>query len=192
MVSVPLSIINMFGGIVSGVWLAILGEWGLIGYGILAMMVSGLLLGFAMMPGLIFAVPAATMFEKGIKIGGYFFGFLGTVYTLGVLSVWCVFVLVYFMDHATVDSVVPVLVWSYGVATAPIMWLTQKELQSGNEHALVATFFIECAYIFSILAILFIGVSLVDVLIIFAITMTLGMIFQFSLTYLVQKEQQYY
>ena len=57
--AVPLSILNIFGGIVSGIWLAILGEWGLIGYGILALLVSGMGLGIAMAPGLIFAGPAA-------------------------------------------------------------------------------------------------------------------------------------
>ena len=46
--AVPLGILNIFGGVVSGIWLAILGEWGIIGYGILALMVSGIGLGLAM------------------------------------------------------------------------------------------------------------------------------------------------
>ena len=74
--AVPLSLVNIFGGIVSGIWLAILGEWGVIGTGVLAMLISGMALGIAMMPGLIFAVPAATMLENGNKIGGYIFLFL--------------------------------------------------------------------------------------------------------------------
>jgi hypothetical protein len=35
--SAPLWFLNMFGGIISGVWLAILGEWGSIGYGVAAL-----------------------------------------------------------------------------------------------------------------------------------------------------------
>ena len=39
-------------------------------YGILALLVSGMGLGLAMAPGLIFAGPAVFMLEKGNKIGG--------------------------------------------------------------------------------------------------------------------------
>ena len=73
---VPLSLLNIFGGVVSGVWLAILGEWRVIGTGVLALFVSGMALGLAMMPGLIFSLPAAAMLERGNKIGGYIFTFL--------------------------------------------------------------------------------------------------------------------
>ena len=55
--AVPLGLINMLGGIVSGIWLAILGEWGIIGYGIAALFVSGIGLGLAMVPGLLLAAP---------------------------------------------------------------------------------------------------------------------------------------
>ena len=191
-VAVPLSIFNMLGGIVSVIWLGILGEWGLIGYGVLAIMFSGMLLGFAMLPGMLLAAPAVAMMEKNIKIGGYFFGLLSTIYTLAVLSAWCILVLLYYTDHATSNSIIPVLIWSYSVATAPIMWLAQKDLQSGNDHAMISTFFIEVAYILSILGILFVGVSLIEVMVLFAVVMTAGIIMQFSLAFLIEKEQQYY
>jgi len=191
-VATPLSIFNMLGGIVSVIWLAILGEWWLIGYGILAIMFSGMLLGFAMLPGMLLAAPAVAMMEKNIKIGGYFFGLLSTIYTLGVLSAWCILVLLYYIDTATSDSIIPVLIWSYSVALAPIMWLAQKDLQSGNENAMISTFFIEIAYIFSILGILFIGVSLIDVIVIFAVIISIGMIMQFYMAFLIEKEQRYY
>ncbi len=71
--SAPLGIINMFGGIVAGIWLAILGEWGLIGYGIAALFISGIGLGIAMMPGMLFLAPAAALREEGNKAGFYFF-----------------------------------------------------------------------------------------------------------------------
>ena len=84
-IAIPLGIINMFGGIISGIWLAILGDWELIGYGILALIVSGMGIGLAMIPGMIFAAPATVMLEKGSKLGGYFFGFLSSLYTVGIL-----------------------------------------------------------------------------------------------------------
>lgn len=46
--AILLGIFNLFGGIVSGIWLVILGEWGVIGYGILALIVSSMGISFAM------------------------------------------------------------------------------------------------------------------------------------------------
>jgi hypothetical protein len=67
--SIPLMILNMLGGIVSGIWLAILGEWGAVGTGILFFFVSTWLLGFALMPSLLFAAPAAYCAKKGKTFG---------------------------------------------------------------------------------------------------------------------------
>lgn len=187
--AVPLAILNMFGGFVSGIWLAILGEWGLIGYGILALFVSSLLIGLAMGPGLIFAAPAAILLEKGNKIGGYFFGLLSTIYMVGVLTAWCILVLIYYTKHAETDSLIPVLIWSYGIATGPILWLAQKDR---NEFAVITAFFIQVAYILTIFAILLVGVSLQHVLILFGIVMSIGLAVQFSVAYLAEKSQVYY
>lgn len=57
--SVPIMILNLLGGIISGIWLAILGEWGEIIRGIIFMVVSGIAISFALMPSLLFAAPAA-------------------------------------------------------------------------------------------------------------------------------------
>jgi len=192
MLAVPLFILNMFGGIISGIWLAILGKWGLIGYGIIAMMVSGMGLSFAMIPGLIFAAPAAVMLEKGNKVGGYFLGLLGTIYTVGILTIWCILVLSYYINHADANSIIPVLIWSYGIATGPIIWLSQKDSQSGNKSSLITTFFLQVAYMLSILAILLVGVSLGNVLVLFSVVMTVGLFLQFSVAYMEEKSRVCY
>lgn len=185
--AIPLVVLNMFGGIISGIWLAILGEWGLIGYGILALLVSGMFLGLAMVPGLLFAAPAALMLEKGNKVGGYFFSLLSIIYTFGVLTAWCILVLIYYTEHANSASIIPVLIWSYGIATGPIVWLAQKELQSGNEYAMITTFFVEVAYILTICAVLLAKVSLLNVLVLFGVVMSIGLAVQFSVVYLTEK-----
>ncbi len=190
--AIPLGVINMFGGIVSGIWLAILGEWGLIGYGILALILSGMGIGLAMMPGMIFAAPAVIMLEKGNKLGGYFFGFLSSLYTIIVLVAWCILVLIFHTKQASHESIIPVLIWSYGIATGPIAWLAQKDLKSGNEYAMVSTFFIQIAYLLAILGILLIGMSLLSVLFLFGITMIIGLTVQFSMAYLTEKPQGHY
>jgi len=180
--SVPLGLLNMLGGIVAGIWLAILGEWGIIGYGIVALFVSGFGLGLAMAPGLLFAAPAAALHEKGHKLGFYFFGFLGALYTVAVLTAWCIAVLYFFARQADSSSVFPILLWSYGVATGPIAWMAHKEAQGGGgEGAMISTFFAQVAYVLVILAVLFFRVSIVDVAVLFGAIMIVGLIFQFRI-----------
>jgi len=61
--SIPLMILNMLGGIVAGIWLAILGDCS-IGAGILIFFVSTGILGFVIMPSILLAVPAALCAER--------------------------------------------------------------------------------------------------------------------------------
>ena len=63
--SVPLWIINSFGGIVSFIWLAILGNyWFLLGLGIAAMFLSSYAFAIAMLPSTGVQLLAMKMFEK--------------------------------------------------------------------------------------------------------------------------------
>lgn len=180
--AVPLGLLNMLGGIIAGIWLAVLGKWGIIGYGVAALFVSGFALGIAMMPGLLFAAPAALLHKKGNKLGFYFFGFLGALYTVAIITAWCIAVLYFFVRQANSDSIIPILLWSYGVATGPMGWLTQKEVQGGGGvSATIATFFAQVAYVIVILAVLFFSVSLVDVIILFGAIMVVGLVFQFRI-----------
>src|SRR3546814_3081556 len=87
--SVVLVLLNALGGVVAGIWLAILGEWGSIGYGLMFGIGGAMLISFAMLPGMLLAGPAVMMDKKGIKSGFYLFGFLSAVYTFGVLTAWC-------------------------------------------------------------------------------------------------------
>lgn len=188
---IALGLINIFGGVISGIWLSILGEWAMIGYGLLALIISGMGISLALIPGLLFVAPAAVMLEKGNKVIGYLLGFLGSLYTITVLVGWCVLVLVFCMRQTNNESIIPILIWSYGIATGPIIWMAQKELQGGNEYAMISTFFIQIAYLLTILGILFIGMSLLNVIVLFASIMLFGLIFQFSMAYLVEQPEDY-
>lgn len=132
------------------------------------------------MPGLLLAAPAAIFHEKGNNAGLYFFGFLSTLYTIAVFTVWCMAVLLFFVRQADSNSIIPILIWSYGVATGPINYMAQKEMQGGGgEASMITTFFVQVAYVLVILAVLLFKVSLIDVTILFAAVMVVGLIFQF-------------
>lgn len=185
--AIPFTVLNLLSGIVSGIWLIFLGEWSMVGIGILSMLVSGMVLGFVMLPGLIFDAPAIYLTNKGYKLSGYFFGFLSILYTICVLTIWCILVLVYHTKQAEQNSIIPILFWSYNVAIVPIAWLAKKDSQSGNEYATIMTFFIGAAYILNILVILLVGVSPPDILFLFAFVMLIGAAFQFLISYLFEK-----
>lgn len=185
--AVPLAFTNAFGGIVAGIWLAILSEWTAIAYGIIMLFFAGFALGIAMMPGLLLAAPAAGFYEKGNKAAFYTFAFLSTLYTVAVLTIWCVAVMYVFATRANTSSIIPMLLWSYGVATSPIAWLAQKDLQSGNEFAMISTFFGEVAYLLVVLIVLFAPVSVVDAVVFFGIVMLIGMVIQFRIAFLGEK-----
>ena len=171
-VCIPLMLLNMFGGIVAGVWLAILGKWGIIGWGVASFFISSSLIGFAMAPGLLFAIPAIAFHEKGIKVGFYLFSFLGALYMVVILTVWCMGVLDFFIDKADAGSLYATLLWSYGVATGPLSYLTNRETQSGGgTGATVATCFAQVGYVVTVVASLIFQLSFVEMIVVFSAVM---------------------
>ena len=178
-----------FGGIVAGIWLAILGQWGSIGYGLLMLVGGGFLLWITMMPGMLFEAPATAYSEEGNKPAFYFLVFLRTVYPFAVLTRGCVLVLNFFARRADSSSIIPMLLWSYGVATSPIAWLAQRDIQSFNEYAMVSTFFSQVAYLLVVLVVLFVGASALEVLVLFGIVMLIGLAMQFRIAFLEEKAE---
>jgi len=191
-VSIPLMLLNMLGGVVSGIWLAVLGEWGAIGTGILSLFVSTSLLGFALMPGLLFAAPAAFCMEKGKSFGLVFFAALSSIYTMGLITVWCCAVLFYFVRDATATTLIPLLIWSYGVATGPWSYMASKDQGQGGEGfaSTMATFLAELAYVVIILLILFSPITKLGAIKVFGGFMAVGCILQLTLAVLLQREQK--
>lgn len=172
--SLPIMLLNLFGGIISGIWLAILGEWSEIFRGLLFMIVSGFAISIALMPSMLFAAPAAIAIQKGRKLLGMFLGSLSVLYTYALMTVWCVWIMWLFTDSASDRSFIPLLIWSYGVALAPWMWLAQKDQQGeGNEYSILTTFFAQIAYIVGMIM-LFLGVSIGKIAIIFGTIMLSG------------------
>lgn len=175
--AVVLILLNALGGIVAGIWLAVFGEWGSIGYGFMFSIGGVLLISLAMMPGMLLAGPALLFDKRGIKIGSFLFGFLSIAYTFAVLTAWCLFILYFFADRSHDGLATPLLLWSYGVATGPIAYLAQKEVQSGNEYGGLAAFFTQISFVLIIISILFFSPTDLAVVIIFSSVMAIGMIF---------------
>jgi len=187
--AVPLMILNMLCGVVAGIWLSVLGEWSAIGYGIAALVVSSPALAIVFAPGMLLADIAVYFGEKNIKAGFYFFTFWGSLYGTAVITAWCVAVLYFFTTNADSSSMIPILIWSYGVAIGPLVWMAQKEQLYGDGFAsIVATFFSQIGYIVMIIMALFFRASFVDVIISFGAVMVAGQLLQYIAILQIERE----
>jgi hypothetical protein len=189
--TIPLMLLNFFGGIASGIWLAVLGQWWAIGYGIAGLFFSSFLLGVAMMPGLIFAAPAAMLAQKGRLILAFPLMLLSQLYTYLVVTAWCIFVFILFMSHSNSHLFWPLLIWSYGVALGPLMYMVQREHMAGNsDGAWMTTFFAQLAYVAMALIAAFTRSSLIDLAVIFGGLMLVGMLAQTGFGVAIMVEQK--
>lgn len=173
--SIPLALINLLGGIVSGIWLAVLGEWGSIGWGFVFLFGGAIAISLAMLPGLLVMAPVAYFHDKGPKAAFYLFGFLGSLYTIAVITAWCCVVLVFFNKRADSSSLIPLLIWSYGAATAPLSYMAQKEQ---NEYSAISTFFAQLGYLIVIATLMLTRITIVDAFVIIGAVMSIGLVFQ--------------
>jgi len=183
---------NALGGIVAGIWLAILGEWSMIGWGFGFMFFSVWGLSLAMMPGFIFALPVAYLYERGHKVLASPFILLGILYNVAVITIWCGWTLAFFAQRADDSSLIPALLWSYGAATGPLSYMTQQEGQGGGDNtaAAVTTYFAQLGFVVMVLTALFAGVTIYEAMIVFACVMGVGTIFQFILALQQDREQK--
>lgn len=180
LIGIPIMVMNWLGGIVSGAWLAFLGEWKAIALGILSHYCAKFIISFALMPSLLFALPVVKVIEKG-KIGmGMILGMPDGLYTVGVMIAWCYVVFRIFDGMADESSRVPMLIWSYGVAKSPWDFMALKESQGGDgfEPSVMYTFFISIGYLLMIIMTLVFGAELGTAILGLCVVMAVSLIVQ--------------
>lgn len=169
----PIVILNFFGFVISGVWLLVIGQWGSVVAGLFISMFAPFGLGLTLLPGALIGGPGIYFANRGLTIGVYFFGFLSSVYTYVLITVWCGGLTYYFMRDAPSHAFWPMLIWSYGVATSPWSYMAQKDQAIPS---FLAAFFAQVAYIIMMACVAF-GVDLADGIQVFALVMMVGVFF---------------
>jgi hypothetical protein len=146
--TVPIMFLNFGGGIVGGIWLAFLGEWKLIGIGILLLFTSHWILSILMMPGMPIVALAAHLLQKKNPIG-YFVGYLSQLYTNVLIVGTCVlafFICARFYNGPIDFGFTPYLLWSWGMALGPWQYFASKEPE--NEFSAITLFSASVFYLF--------------------------------------------
>ena len=119
-----------FGGVVVGaVWLAVAGQWALLGIGVTSMMASSLALGLLLAPGLLFSVPGMVAIDRGYCVAGMLCVLVSNLWHFVVATVWCTgaFHIVIGNHYHSSSSLWPYLLWAYGVATGPWAYIAARE-----------------------------------------------------------------
>jgi hypothetical protein len=190
--SMPLVTLIMIGGIVAGIWLVVLRDWHTILLGIAFLFVSTVAFSFVFIPSKLLLVPAAYFAKRGKTIGFVCFGALGGLYSYAVITVWCCAVLWIFVNGATAHALVPLLVWSYGVATIPLAYTALAEYRAGGDStgSHLATFFAQLAYFIIILLLILSPISLLGVIKVFGGFMLVSFIVQISAAILTRPAEE--
>lgn len=174
-----LLVVNTFGGVVSGIWLAILGEWRILLGGILSLVIAPFIIAICMMPGIALLFPAAFLYDKKLKIPSYLLMLLGGFYTVGVIAAWCGYVFYVLYQKTQPGTAIPILIWSYGIAAGPIAYMASKEKgNDDNSSSAAVTFFAQISYLVMIVMALIWHSDYKEIVIVMACIMFIGYIAQ--------------
>ncbi len=137
---------------ISGIWLAILGEWSAIAIGVGYAIAGTSLLSIAMMPGLLF-LGALLRAEERIGLAGWFGIAISGLWTYSVLIISCLLVLNFMLERSLEHgTLIPYAVWGLIVASGPWALFAEREDKThGNSDSKIVTL---CAGVGSILAII--------------------------------------
>jgi hypothetical protein len=180
LILVPLMLMNIFGGIVSGVWLVCVGEWRIVGVGLLVGLFGVVPISIAIMPSLLFAVPAANLIERGSILLGVVLGIPATLYTVAVMAGWSYLVFSVAFSLAAERQSIPILLWSYGVAAFPWSYMASEENRAseGGSSTMYA-FFVSLAYLLMVLLRIIGGAGFSTCVTALLVVMVIGVLFQF-------------
>ncbi len=185
LLSIPVTLLNFGGGIIGGIWLAVLGKWGLLGIGVASMFISSFGLGLILMPGMLFAMPGALALERGKYVVGILCLLAGNLWTFVVMTVWSVgcFYVVFNNYYNGDGSVWPYLLGAYSMATGP--WTYMAARGGRDETGSTMGAFGACVGAIAIMGIILFQdhPSIVDAAIAFCIPILIVLIFQTFLSF---------
>ena len=194
--SSPLAILNALSGIVSIIWLIILGDWSALVVGVGILICSSFVIGILMLPSGAIMLALAALGEKVNWRGIAFYGlsFLSNLYSVAVMSVWClaVFVLFAMLAQKGHHSILPYLLGSYALALAP--WQGMAAREQGADGAgfttIMLVFFAQVAYVVIMFMALAASPALVDIVFAFGGIMFIVWIIQSRVSILLLQETQ--
>lgn len=167
--------VNVFSGAVSGIWLAIKGEWVLIGLGLLMSFVMPWIYALLSLPSMGLALLAGKAIEKGYRFITALLSFIGALYTDFIIVGWVYNVFYVFLSNNRDGLTIPLIVWCYSTTMSPLSYMASKESDE-NTGSSIAFFLAQLSYMTLAIMWLFEAstVSMVGVLLLFVLIFALG------------------
>jgi len=131
-ISIPVTILNTLGGIIGGLWLIVTGNWTLVLGALISTLVSTWILGFLLMPTLIFAKPLMWASEHKKRSLVVLLGAISSVWTYSLILIYNVSSFNYILSNHQDGAVLPYLLLAYAVATGPWTYMASQESRSGD------------------------------------------------------------
>ena len=159
----PILYLSIGGSLAVGIWLAVLGQWKALVIGIILLLGGAQLLALLMIPSLLLASPARRAFEVGNNTIGFVWAGSSVLYTTALVVGWAFIVLKLFCSIASDCSRIPTLLWSYGAAIQPWVFMAKRDQQSqaeGNLHSIGQAFFLSASLLVCIADLLIFKASL--------------------------------
>jgi hypothetical protein len=173
--SIPIMILNMAGGIIGGICLAILGEWRLIGIGLLFLFTFHWILAILLMVNLPIAGIAVYCYKRK-SILGHLFGFISQLYINILIVGTCVFAFYIcssFYKGYIGFGFLPYLLWSWGMALGDWQYLASSE--PDNEFAVITIFSASVFYFLFLISIFISPILVLIIIIIFGLVQLIGL-----------------
>jgi hypothetical protein len=170
-ISVPLMVLNFISGFVSGIWLLVIGEWRSVLLGIAIVAVASFALGIVLvLPTLLFAGLVSTGKEALQHISVV----LSSLYVGTIIVVWCTVILLVFLGRTSPRNLIPMMLWSYEVATGPWAYMASKDRD--NTYSMISTVFAEVGYAVVLVMIFFGSPSVGSMVMALAACMLIGQV----------------
>lgn len=122
---IPIATATICGGIISAIWLAVLGEYPALAIGAICMFVLPWALYVLLLPALLLRFVSRRAADNKPVV--FTVDFLGLIYIYFLAAVYCASCLSYFPTIVKPDSMTPALIWSYTAAVLPCIGVAHQQ-----------------------------------------------------------------
>lgn len=191
--SLPIILLNIASGIVGGIWLAIIGEWGLIGIGALLLITLHWILSILMIPNLLIAGITIQFHEKKHFLR-HLLSFISQFYINLLIVANCAFAFLLCSSFYSGDigvGYIPYLLWSWGIALGPWQFFASKE--PDNEFSAIPIFSASVFYFLFLVSVLISPFFALIIILVFGVVQLIAIpIFNMYLANQLEKEGRQY
>lgn len=163
LVILPLVILIAFGGVIAGIWLAILGEWLLVVVGLCLIIGGPFILNIPLAVTMTFASLGLKFLEEGNRRLAIPLIILNGIATYGIIIMWCTIILFYFGDYINDKNYIPLLLWIHEVAT--IAWVYMARWELHNQQTVMSLLFIQIGVVVMLIGYVGFDFSLKEIII---------------------------